>query len=168
MINVCFTGHKPNKLFGYDITNQAYLPIRANIRAKLLELLQKDAEMTAISGCALGIDTIAIEVCEELIQQGYNIKILLACPCKNQGKLWSTKDKLKLDNFIAKYPHIFISDEYTMTCMQERNIYMVNNSDVVIAVWDGTNGGTANCVRYVQKKGKPIVRINPKDTYTKV
>jgi uncharacterized phage-like protein YoqJ len=47
--------------------------------------------------------------------------------------------------------------------MQDRNIWMVDHCDALIAVWDGTSGGTANCVRYAQKVGKPIVFIDPYD-----
>jgi uncharacterized phage-like protein YoqJ len=45
--------------------------------------------------------------------------------------------------------------------MQLRNEFMVNNSDIVIAVWDGTNGGTANCVKYAQVENKEIIIIDP-------
>ena len=38
---------------------------------------------------------------------------------------------------------------------------MVDNSDVLIACWNGTSGGTANCVKYAEKTGNKIYRINP-------
>lgn len=38
---------------------------------------------------------------------------------------------------------------------------MVDLADMVIAVWDGSKGGTGNCVQYAQKKGKEFIRINP-------
>ena len=47
--------------------------------------------------------------------------------------------------------------------MQERNEWMVNNCDVLIAVWDGTSGGTANCVKYAESLQLDIRRINPKE-----
>jgi uncharacterized phage-like protein YoqJ len=47
--------------------------------------------------------------------------------------------------------------------MQKRNEYMVDNSDIVIAVWDGSKGGTYNCVKYAEKLGKKIIVINPKE-----
>lgn len=47
--------------------------------------------------------------------------------------------------------------------LQIRNEYMVDNADVVIAVWDGSKGGTCNCVNYAKKIGKNIIQINPKD-----
>ena len=45
--------------------------------------------------------------------------------------------------------------------MQKRNEYMVDLTDKVIAVWDGSKGGTGNCVRYAEKCGKEIIRILP-------
>ena len=46
---------------------------------------------------------------------------------------------------------------------------MVDLADRVIAVWDGSKGGTtffdllcfANCVKYAEKIGKKIIRIEP-------
>ena len=35
--------------------------------------------------------------------------------------------------------------------MPTRNEYMVDLADKIIAVWDGSNGGTANCVKYAEK-----------------
>lgn len=36
---------------------------------------------------------------------------------------------------------------------------MLDLVDKVIAVWDETCGGTANCVRYAQSVGKEIIRL---------
>lgn len=56
----------------------------------------------------------------------------------------------------------YVSEErYTHWCMNKRNEWMVDNSDLVIAVWDGTKGGTANCVRYAVKQGKEITKLEP-------
>ena len=40
---------------------------------------------------------------------------------------------------------------------------MVDNADKVIAVWDGSKGGTYNCVKYAEKQNKEIIVINPND-----
>jgi len=47
--------------------------------------------------------------------------------------------------------------------MNERNIWMVDNCDFLISVWDGTSGGTKNCVDYAISKKKDIIRIDPKN-----
>lgn len=55
-----------------------------------------------------------------------------------------------------------VSDEaYKPYLMQKRNEYMVDLADKVIAVWDGSKSGTANCVRYAKKCGKDIIKIQP-------
>jgi uncharacterized phage-like protein YoqJ len=44
----------------------------------------------------------------------------------------------------------------------ERNKWMSDNSEVVIAVWDGgKEGGTASAVRNAKKKGQKVIRFNP-------
>jgi uncharacterized phage-like protein YoqJ len=47
---------------------------------------------------------------------------------------------------------------------QKRNEYLVDNSDILVAVWDGRTekSGTYNCIKYAVKKKKPIWRIDPK------
>ncbi|MDP9110532.1 MAG: hypothetical protein M3M96_02725, partial [Candidatus Eremiobacteraeota bacterium] len=44
--------------------------------------------------------------------------------------------------------------------------YLVENSDILFAVWDGEPsrgiGGTADVVSYARSAGRHIVRINPK------
>lgn len=45
--------------------------------------------------------------------------------------------------------------------MQKRNEYMVNNSDYIIAVWNGKPNSTGKTVKYAQSKGTKIIRIDP-------
>ncbi|WP_188052008.1 hypothetical protein [Azospirillum sp. Sh1] len=40
--------------------------------------------------------------------------------------------------------------------MNTRNEWMVDHSDRLLALWDGSQGGTANCVRYARGLGRPI------------
>jgi uncharacterized phage-like protein YoqJ len=50
---------------------------------------------------------------------------------------------------------------YRAELMQIRNEWMVDRCDLLIAVWNGTPGGTANCVAYAKKEGCPIDYIDP-------
>ena len=45
--------------------------------------------------------------------------------------------------------------------MDKRNRYMVDQADVLIAVWDGSPSGTGKTVRYAHQQGKPVIIINP-------
>jgi len=43
------------------------------------------------------------------------------------------------------------------------NEWMVDNSSILIAIYDGSkNGGTFNCIEYAKNKGKEIIVIDPK------
>lgn len=65
-------------------------------------------------------------------------------------------------NYILKKADVvklITGEDYKPWLMKKRNEYMVDLADKVIAVWDGSKGGTYNCVKYAEKKGKEIVRI---------
>jgi nucleoside 2-deoxyribosyltransferase len=36
---------------------------------------------------------------------------------------------------------------------------MVDNCDTVVAVWNGTSGGTKNCIDYAKKQNKPVANL---------
>lgn len=58
-------------------------------------------------------------------------------------------------------PIIVCEGGYAAWKMQRRNERMVDDATDILACWDGTPGGTGNCVAYATKVGKPIHRINP-------
>jgi uncharacterized phage-like protein YoqJ len=45
--------------------------------------------------------------------------------------------------------------------MQIRNEWMVDNAHIVLALWDGSSGGTGNCIKYANRKSvnKPIINL---------
>ena len=45
--------------------------------------------------------------------------------------------------------------------MNDRNKYMVEQSDVIIAVWNGKPSGTGNTVKMAKQSGKKISVVNP-------
>ena len=47
--------------------------------------------------------------------------------------------------------------------MMDRNKYMVNNSDIVIALYNGKPSGTGNTLKYAKEKGRKVKIINPED-----
>ena len=52
-----------------------------------------------------------------------------------------------------------VSPVFSMASYQRRNEFMVDAADVLAAFFDGSPGGTANCVRYANKVGKKVVRF---------
>ena len=158
-MKICVTGHRPDKIYGYNIFNAKWIELKEQFKKLLIENNCDEA----ISGMALGTDTVFALVVLELKEEGYNIKLHCAIPCRNHSCKWN-KESIELYNFILSKADIIklVSDEnYKPWLMQIRNEYMVNLSDKVIAVWDGSKGGTANCIRYANKCKKEIIRIVP-------
>lgn len=145
------TGHRPDKLGGYSEDN-------FNNLVKIGENWLKGLKATkVISGMALGWD-------QALAQAAINLKIPLiaAIPFTNQDKVWGDKSQEIYKDLLSKAIEIVnVSgfDDYKVEYMQKRNQWMVDNCEILLAMFDGTNGGTANCVKYAEQKNKKIVNI---------
>lgn len=158
-MKISVTGHRPNKMYGYDIHNKQW----TELKEKFKKLLIENNCDEAITGMALGVDTVFALAVLELKDEGYDIKLHCAIPCANYTWKW-IKESVKQYDEIIKRADIYklVSDEfYKPYLMQKRNEYMVDLSDKIIAVWDGSKSGTGNCVRYAEKCGKEIIRILP-------
>ena|SRR5665647_1963894 len=182
MITVCFTGHRPDKLGGYDWHTEKNKRIITKLKDEIVKLINDtdDNHFRFICGGALGIDQMAFAVCKyiklhTLKLNPVEIKIVLAMPFEKQACKWFNKDDVNrfnqqrrdtdevvlvdtLEEYQCKIAPV---GDYHVSKMELRNRYMVDQSDKIIAVWNGTKGGTYNCVRYAKQKGREIIRLNP-------
>lgn len=155
-MRIAITGHRPDKLGG-DYSMES--PLVQKIVVRLQELIDLHKPSQMISGMALGVDTIWA-----LLALQNSITLIAAIPFKGQESKWIPESVELYLSILEKATVVVISPGgYSASKMQIRNEYMVDNCDLLIAVWDGTPGGTANCVKYAKSKGKEIIRINPKD-----
>ncbi len=152
---VAFTGHRPNKLGGYKIPNPTYIKVCQEIDKALKELKPEKV----ISGMALGIDQWAASIAYKL-----NIPFLAAIPFEGQEKAWPEESQktFRLLRRLAAEEVIVSEGGYSPAKMQIRNEWMVDHCDKLIAVWDGTQGGTGNCIEYAKSVNKDIYYINPR------
>lgn len=157
-MKIAFTGHRPDKLGGYKDDN----PIKKLVVDKIVELLKKYQPEEVIVGMAVGVDQWAAEACLKL-----GIPFVAAIPFAGQESRWpkASQDRYRFLLSKAKETVTVCSGGYAAWKMQTRNEWMVDDADLVIAVWDGSSGGTANCVSYANKTETPIDRINPKELY---
>lgn len=152
---VTFTGHRPNKLGGYATEGNSKYEACYN---RIVEALHSLAPSKAISGMALGVDQWAAWACVEM-----GIPFIAAVPFHGQESLWPESSKHQYFELLKKAEEVHTVSEggYLPMKMHERNQWMVDNADVIIAVWDGSPSGTGKCVQYATQKGKKIYRINP-------
>ena len=142
------TGHRPDKL-----VSQRSLAYSNEVRTRLKELamaaLEKMPVESVVSGMALGWDTGLALAAIEL-----RIPLIAAVPFKGQESRWRDTD-IFMYTFIlgaAERVEIVCPGSYSAAKMQIRNQWMVDNSDMVLALWDGSEGGTGNCIKYAESR----------------
>ncbi|UOE58140.1 SLOG family protein [Cytobacillus oceanisediminis] len=165
---ISLTGHRPNKTGGYDYYSPLNLAIATRIRNHLLFHLQNGKRIHAISGMALGSDTIFALVVLKLKKQGYDITLEAAIPCADHSNQWPEQSQKQWHSIVLQADKVtYVSNEpYRSELMQKRNEYMVDCCHELIAIWNGSIGGTFNCVRYARKKNVPIVIMPPLEPIT--
>lgn len=144
------TGHRPNKLGGYDQRTHERLVKLAK------DYLSVTRHERVISGMSLGWDQALAEAAIYL-----RIPLHAYVPFLHQEDAWPPISRQKYHELLLSAEHVvYCSDPgYAVWKMQKRNEDMVNDSDYVLALWDGSSGGTGNCVGYAQKKQKQIVNL---------
>ena len=161
MKTCCFTGHRPQKL-GYGENSIQCDELKDRLEELIIELIEKEAVTHFISGVALGVDTYAANIVLNLKSQYPGITLECAIPCETQATKWNERDRDVYYDLISKCnKETLLQQKYSSDCMQKRNEYMVDNSDYVIAVWNGKPSGTGNTVKYAKKKNKKVLLINP-------
>ncbi|MBQ8503404.1 MAG: DUF1273 family protein [Clostridia bacterium] len=158
---VCFTGHRPQTLkFLWNEECEMCKNLKMQIKNTITELIEKENAIHFISGMALGVDMICAEIVLELKKTYPQITLECAIPCETQAAKWTEKYRDRYFNtIIASDKETLLQTHYTADCMMKRNKYMVDKSDIVVAVWNGSKGGTANTVNYAKQSEKTIKQI---------
>ena len=162
----CFTGHRPQKLpWGYDEEWEDCVKLKLKLACEI-EAMRKKGVTTFISGMAIGVDMWAAAIVLDL-KSAYpqdTIKLIAAIPYEGQANKWSVEYRERYFDILAQADQeVIMQEHYTKSCMNERNLFMVDNSAYMIAVFNGDKGGTANTLHYAESKGLNIVIINPND-----
>ncbi len=144
------TGHRPPKLGGYTIEAGERL-----YRFATRKLAELDPE-SVITGMALGFDTAVARACLYL-----NIPYVAAIPFIGQESQWPLSSQATYEFLLKNAASVEIVTDggYTAEAMQLRNEWMVDNGTDVGALWNGTAGGTGNCVKYAEKHHKPVLNF---------
>jgi uncharacterized phage-like protein YoqJ len=105
---------------------------------------------------ALGWDMALAEAAVEL-----GIPFVAAVPFEGQESAWPPASQVDYRNLLgmASEVKIVCPGKYAAYKMQVRNQWMTNNCDLLLVLWDGSPGGTGNCVRYAEKIGRPMINL---------
>lgn len=159
-LTCCFTGHRPEKLpWGTDEGDS-----RCKKAVRELDCCLEGAYLAGcrhfICGMARGCDTLFAEAVLALRTKYGDITLEAAIPCDSQPNAWRADERHRYEHLMAECDEVtFVAHAYTPGCMQRRNEYMVDRSDVLIAMYNGSAGGTMRTMLYAQRKGLRVVTI---------
>ena len=151
---VCFTGHRPKKLTRSEET------IRKDLEIQICQAVA-DGLNVFITGMVRGVDIWAAQIVLKLRGAGYPIKLMCACLYVGFETGWNQDWQRQYIEILAAADFVkYVCEDYSRSCFQIRNEWMVNHAARVIAVFNGEKSGTKNTIDYAAKVSVTIVCIN--------
>ena len=155
------TGHRPEKLYGYDLTEPRWVKLKELFKKVLL----KEKATAGVTGMALGTDQVFAMSVLELKEQGYDIKLVTMLPFKEYSCKWPMESQILFKNILDKADRInYVSSSLQNVgySLQKRNEALVGVVRKLICVWDGSPSGTKRCIEYADSNGVPLIPVNPR------
>lgn len=162
-IACAFTGHRPERFsFGYDNEDEKCIRLKLIMANEIAKLIEKGVFLF-YTGMAQGVDQYGAEIILDMKRQYPHIQLIAVLPCETQANKWPPAQRERYFNILAVCNDVItLRAHYTPKCMLERNRYMVDQAEYLLAVYDGGNeGGTAYTVHYARKKQRKISVIHP-------
>lgn len=149
---ISFTGHRPDKLGGWDPLH----PVVDSVKKAIRDFLIANWPKHIISGMALGVDQWAAQIAVDL-----GIPFIAALPCDNPETPWPLPSQQRYRELVAKARQIVVVSPgpFKPWKMDRRNEWMVDNCDRLAAVHDGSLGGTYNCIAYAERVARDVHRL---------
>lgn len=160
----CFIGHRPQSLpWGFDESDPRCILLKKMLRKEIKQIIREHGVTHFISGMALGVDTWAAEIILELKEkEACPITLECAFAYEDQAALWPEADRNRYFFIVERCDkENLLQAHCTPDCFRNRNSYMVNHSDYVIAVWDGTPSGTGRTVCCAREMSKKVIVLTP-------
>ena len=140
-MRIVITGHRAEKLLPYD-----FGWIQSAIDDLLVDIKTHSNDLLAYSGMASGID---LHFCQSCILLG--IPFIACVPFEGQETTMTARDADVREQLLKSAKEI----------KEVKNSWMVEHTDVGIAVFDGNKGGTHNVFQQWVEKRKNFYWVNP-------
>ena len=158
----CFTGHRPEKLPGDgNVVNSMALRRILSILRLAIEDAINEGYKTFISGMAPGIDLWAASFIRDIHAKNPDINLVCVLPYKGQKKSLQGADLYDYNLLLDCAAQVIcLNDNYSSSCMRERNQYMVDHSSKLIAVVNNYRSGTGMTINMAKKRKIDIRTID--------
>ncbi|MGM9641016.1 MAG: SLOG family protein [Faecousia sp.] len=159
----CFIAQRTQSLpYGFYEKDERCTILKQVLRKQILRLIEKENVTHFISGMAIGVDMYAAEIVLDTKKHDPRVTLEIAIPYETQAVKWSEALRERYFHIAAQCDkETMLQTHYTPDCMGKRNRYLVDHSDLVIAVWSGKSSGRGKTIRYSLSQGKPVIVIDP-------
>lgn len=157
-----FTGYRPAKMpFGYDELDPRCIDFKKRL-SDTISMLIDQGYSYFLSGGAMATDIFAAEAVLALKKRFPQITLEMVSPFDGQAEKWSRAYQARHDELFELADVVtVISHEYTRSCMFLRNRYLVTNADILVAAYDGQDGGTKMTVELARREGLQVLIVPP-------
>lgn len=147
------TEERPRKTCAFTGHRELYGDFSAEALKEKIETLIKEGVEIFYNGGAKGFDLIAAETTLLLKKTYPNIRLVVCAPFYGQEKYFSKTDKKRYATIVKEAEEtVLISPISHKGAFLERDRYMADRADVLIAYLKKQTGGTAYTVEYFRKK----------------
>lgn len=160
-LSCCFTGHRPVKLpWGLNEEDERCLALKEELSHRLIGIYESGYRHF-ICGMAIGCDMYFAEAVLALREIHSDVSLDAAIPCGTQPDKWAKNQRLRYNSILDACDSVKVLQvDYTPDCMMKRNRYMVDNSSLLLACFDGKPGGTMNTILYAKRQGLKTILID--------
>ena len=159
----CFTGHRPNAFPWKDNAEDPRFHVLWERMEQAVNTALRLGAGKFICGNALGVDTWAAQIILEKRKINPEIQLEIALPFFGHNSDSIACGKIQKE---ADYVHVVSTQKSQTAAFFQRNKYMVDNSDIIIAVYDeqeNTRSGTLRTLELAKKKGLEIIQVPWRD-----
>ncbi|QUE25557.1 DprA-like DNA processing chain A [Microbacterium phage SadLad] len=151
---VMVTGHRAQK-----IPAESHDWVKLELERLAIKLRDQHGTQIGVSGMALGADIWWAQA----VKYAW-LDLWAFLPFPQQADRWAPADVALWNEMRSRAAYeVVTAPEYSVGALFQRNEDMLENSDLVIAVWDPTvtSGGTYATVQSAVRRGLPIVHMHP-------
>ena len=154
-ITVSFTGHRS---YRGEAARQTDLTVRH---------LAGEGMRQFLCGMAMGFDMAAAESVLRMraLLTDSDIRLIAAVPFRGQAARFPAAERIRYERILAAADEVAVlSEHYSPECYARRNDWLIDNSSVVVAWYDGSAaGGTHYTVSRARRLSRRIVNLRPSE-----
>lgn len=152
----CFTGHRSLP----PETDFSYAALRESLSRAIDEAIRERDCMTFYTGGAVGFDLLAAELVLARRKTAPRPELIVCCPYCGHDAHFSADEKRRWAAVRERAKQtLYLADRYSPNVFFNRNRYMVDRSDVLIAYVRNPDSGSGQTYALAKQRGLDILLL---------